>query len=265
MPPFLRSVEYRAPERTDAFPFSLPILASLEELDLDAPVTLLAGENGSGKSTLLEAMAVACNAVAIGAHDLRRDPTLEPARQLAERLRTIRRKAPRRAMFFRAEDAFGFTQRLQREVDELEELEGHFRESLLDGSWGQRLAMGSARGQQSALTHRYGEDPDARSHGESFLHLLEERLTPGGLYLLDEPETPLSPLRQLALLKLVRDCTEEGSQFIIASHSPVLLAFPEAHLYWLDEDVQRVEWDELEHVQILRSFLQRPDSYLRRL
>ena len=105
------------------------------------------------------------------------------------------------------------------------------------------------------------------SHGESFLELFQRRFAPRGLYLLDEPEAPLSPVRQLALLALLREMTGAGeSQFIIATHSPILMAFPGATIYSLDGGTpRRVAWDDLEHVALTRDFLNDPDTFLRRL
>ena len=105
------------------------------------------------------------------------------------------------------------------------------------------------------------------SHGESFLELFQRRFAPHGLYLLDEPEAPLSPVRQLALLALLREMTGAGeSQFIIATHSPILMAFPGATIYSLDGGTpRRVAWDDLEHVTLTRDFLNDPDTFLRRL
>ena len=267
--PFLTRFTYLAPPDGDApapdFPFSLPLLRSLNAVELRAPVTFLAGENGSGKSTLLEALAVALRCIAIGSYDLSADPSLEPARQLSKRLRLRRRATPRLATFFRAEDAFGFTTRVRRERDELETIEEEFRDSFDDGSWGQQLAMGSARGQRLAFESRYGKDPDARSHGESFLHLLQERIAPKGLYILDEPETPLSPLRQLALLHLLQEKAREGCQFLVASHSPILMALPDAQIFWLEDEMQEISWSDLPHVTLTRSFLESPQRYLRHL
>jgi predicted ATPase len=248
------------------FPFDLPAVRALDGLALDTPVTFLVGENGCGKSTVIEAIAAGLRAVAVGAHDLARDPTLAHARTLAGALRFVRRRAPRRVMFFRAEDAFGFTKRTIGELDELEDLEKSFEEELPDGSWGQRLAMGVAKGQRAALAARYGDDPDAASHGETFLNLLTERLKPNGLYILDEPETPLSPSRALALLSLLMRMAGEGCQFVIATHSPILMALPGAAILQLDRDgIHRVAWDEVEHVAVTRAFLNNPEGYLKKL
>ena len=262
---FLRSVSYEPDSEHHGFPFDLPLLQTGPCLELRAPVTFLAGENGSGKSTLLEATACALGCIAIGEQSLDSDPTLAPARRLGAELSLVRNRPPRNTAFFRAEDAFGFNRRIGSETRDLLDLEAEFEETFTDGSWAQRLAVGTVRGQRRALESTYGEDPDARSHGESFLHVLQQRLTPRGLYLLDEPETPLSPLRQLGLLHQLRTSCAQGSQFLIASHSPILMAFPGAQIYWLDGCAEEIAWDDLEHVQLTRSFLNRPQDYLRRL
>jgi predicted ATPase len=248
------------------FPFDLPIVRQLD-LELTTPVTFLVGENGCGKSTLMEATAMALGAVVLGSHDLAHDPTLEHARLLARHLRLARGpRRPRTTLFFRAEDAFGYTQRLQVDMSQLQQLEQSFEEDFADGSWGQRLAMGTARGQRAALEKRYGQNPDAASHGETFLHLLQERITGSGLFLLDEPETPLSPLRILALLAQLAGAVEDGCQFLIATHSPMLMALPGARILQLsDQGMEDVAWQDAEHVRLTRSFLDDPNRYLKHL
>src|SRR6185503_18321751 len=179
---YLDSIRPRAPFAEKAgFPFTLPLVRGMGALRLTAPATFFVGENGSGKSTLL---------VAIGSADLARDPTLAPARALGAALVFARKRAPKRKAFLRAEDVFGFTKRVTGDMAELGQLAEHYRGTMREGSYGQRLAMGVARGQKGALAANYGADPDAGSHGETFLKLMTARLKPGGLYLLDEPETP---------------------------------------------------------------------------
>ncbi len=162
-------------------------------------MTFLVGENGSGKSTLLEGIAAGMDAVAAGARDLRRDPTLRERRDFAAGFVFVRRRHARTRLFLRAEDVFGYTGRLTSEIAELADIEQEFSQLPLGG--GRDRAMGVARGERAALTRRYGDDPDAKSHGETFLALLQTRLVPRGLYFLDEPETPLSPVRVLALIR----------------------------------------------------------------
>jgi predicted ATPase len=151
-----------------------------------------------------------------------------------------------------------------RTMTDLGRIEEEFRRSFPDGSYGQKLATDAARGQRRALEGRYGKEPDARSHGEVFLGLLASRLVPGGLYLLDEPEAPLSPRGVLQLMALLEDRVGQRCQFIIATHSPMLLALPDATIYvFADGTVTRTPYAEVEHVQLMKSFLDNPHRFLR--
>ena len=263
MPPsmvFLSALRRRPDAAVDRgrFPWTLPIVRDLDALAFTTPVTFLVGENGSGKSTLLEEIAAGMDAVAAGARDLRRDPTLQAARDLAAGFVFVRRRHARTRLFLRAEDVFGYTGRLTADIAELDEIE----RDLATPTW----ATGVARGQRAALTQRYGAEPDARSHGETFLALLQTRLAPNGLYFLDEPETPLSPSRVLALIALLSDRVRQGCQFIIATHSPILMATPNATILLAEGGrLRQTDWNELEHVRVTRAFLADPAAYLRRL
>ena len=133
-----------------------------------------------------------------------------------------------------------------------------------------KFAQNQARSAFESSLHgiesRYGENLDAHSHGESFLTLFQSRFVPKGLYILDEPEAPLSPLRQFSLMMLLKEMVENEAQFIIATHSPILMAFPGAEIYSCDGDcLHKVKYDELEHVNFTREFLNNPHNYLRRL
>ena len=262
----LRSINISpAPRRLAGFPFELPVVRKFREIKFAGPVTFLVGENGSGKSTVLEAVAAAVGSVVVGGEDVRADKTLAHARALAARLKLTWAKRTHRGFFLRAEDFFNFTRRVNRTSAELEEMAGEFEREGLKG-YGLRLAQGVVRGQRRALAGRYGEDADARSHGESFLHLFQSRFVPGGLYLLDEPEAPLSPQRQLALLSMLKGMAEADSQFIVATHSPILMALPGADILSFDyAPVRRVAYDEVEHVSLTRDFLNNPEAFLRRL
>jgi predicted ATPase len=131
-------------------------------------------------------------------------------------------------------------------------------------AWAKGLAMGPARSSLAELEKRYGIDLDANSHGQSFLTLFRSRFVPGGLYLLDEPEAPLSPQSQLGFMLMMQDMIAEDAQVIIATHSPILLAFPGATIYSFDRTpVSDVAYDELEHVVLTREFLRAPERYLR--
>jgi predicted ATPase len=263
---FLSAIRPRteASGERDKFPWTLPLVRDLGTLPFTAPITFLAGENGCGKSTLLEGIAVGMNAVASGGHDLKRDPTLQSARDFAAGFVFVRRRHARTRMFLRAEDVFGYTGRLASEMADLVEIE-HDLAKLPEGP-GRIRATAMARSQRLALVGRYGDNPDARSHGETFLALLQTRLVPNGLYLLDEPETPLSPTRVLALIGMLMDRVRQGCQFIIATHSPILMAMPHSSILLAEDGRLRVaEWNELEHVRVTRGFLNDPERFLRRL
>jgi predicted ATPase len=247
-----------------AFPWSLPLICDLTELAFTTPVTFLVGENGSGKSTLLEGIAAGMDAVAAGSRDLRRDPTLQAARDFAAAFVFARSRHARTRLFLRAEDVFGYTGRLIADMDGLNAIEQELAQ--LPERSGRDRATAMARGQRAALTQRYGDNPDARSHGETFLALLRTRLVPNGLFFLDEPETPLSPSRVLALIAVLADCVAQGCQFVIATHSPILMALPGATILLARGGVLRqAAWDDLEHVRVTRAFLTNPAGVLRRV
>ena len=262
---FLRSIELKASSTHPAdFPFSLPIIQNLDEIIFTAPVTFFVGENGSGKSTLLEAIAAGLGSVAVGSSSVQDDETLAHARRLAKALRFVRNRSPQRGFFFRAEDMFGFTKVVKQAQDDLQDLEAEYDETLQ--GYGRQLAMGAVRGQRKALAQKYGADPDAFSHGESFFSVFQARMVPQGLYLLDEPETPLSPIRQLALLSVIKQMVAQDCQFIIATHSPMLMAFPEAAILNFDEGrITPIDWEAVEHVSLTKAFLNNPQMFLRRL
>jgi predicted ATPase len=247
------------------FPLSLPLIRDLDEIRFTTPITFLVGENGSGKSTLLEGIAAGLGAVAVGGHDLQRDPSLEAARRLADAFLFARRRHARTRLFLRAEDVFGFTNRVASTMAELSQDEAELATDLPEG-YGRLIATGAVAAQRGALVGSYGANPDGRSHGETFLALLRRRVVPNGLYLLDEPETPLSPSRVLALMALLAERVGQGCQFIIATHSPILMAMPDATILLADQGTLRpVEWTDVEHVRVTRAFLADPQAALRKL
>ena len=257
----------RAPPAGDTeFPFSIPAIRTLPPLDLSAPVTFFVGENGSGKSTLLEGLAAAANLPTVGAAEVGRDGTLAAQRRLAAVLRLGWAKRTHRGFFLRAEDFFGFQRRLAGERRELEERLTEIDVAYSDRStYAKGLAAGPVRASLADMERRYGRDPDARSHGQAFLNLFQGRFVPDGLYLLDEPEAPLSPQNQLGLLALLLEWVDRA-QFIIATHSPMLLAFPGAVIYSFDRvPIAPVRYEDLEHVALTRAFLNDPAAFLRRL
>jgi predicted ATPase len=267
--PFLRSIELGPAEPAGAavFPFSVPAIGSLATLELRAPVTFFVGENGSGKSTLLEGIAAAARLPAVGSADLDADATLDAQRSLGDAMRLVWSRRTSRGFFLRAEDFFGFAKRLSTMRSDLMARLAEIEVEYADRSaYAKGLASGPVRASLAEMESRYGVDLDANSHGQSFLRLFQSRFVPGGLYLLDEPEAPLSPQSQLGLMAMISDMLAEDAQFIIATHSPILLAFPGATIYSFDRmPVEAVEYDELEHVVLTRDFLRAPERYLRLL
>lgn len=264
---FLREVRRRPGGDAARFPFSVPVIRTLEVIRLDAPVTFFVGENGSGKSTLLEGLAAAANLPAVGSADLDSDTTLADQRALAKALELVWSRRTSRGFFLRAEDFFGFAKRLAT-------MRGEFLQRIADleveyadrSAWAKGLAMGPAHASLADMERRYGVDLDASSHGQSFLRLFQSRFVPGGLYLLDEPEAPLSPQSQLALMAMMQDMIAQDAQFIIATHSPILLAYPQARIYSFDQaPAAEVPYDELDHVVLTREFLDAPERFLRAL
>jgi predicted ATPase len=263
--PFLRSVRRRSGGDEGSFPFSVPAIRSLEGLDLAAPVTFFVGENGSGKSTVLEAIAAAARLPTVGSDDVQADGTLAAQRELADALQLVWSRRTRKGFFLRAEDFFGFTKRLAVMRAELQARMAEIELEYADRSaYSKGLAAGPVRASLAALEARYGVDLDANSHGQSFLKLFRSRLVPGGLYLMDEPEAPLSPQSQLGLMAMIADMVAEEAQFVIATHSPILLAYPGARIVSFDEiPVKPVAFEELESVRLVREFLAAPERYLR--
>jgi predicted ATPase len=265
----LRSIELKNPPAGGAagFPFSVPIIKHLGRLDFTGPVTFLVGENGSGKSTLLEGLAVAAKLPTVGSESVDRDQTLAAQRALGKALLLIWNRRVTRGFFLRAEDFFGFAKSIGKLRAELLRRLGELDEEYAGRSaWVKGLAAGPSAGSLAELERRYGVNLDENSHGQSFLKLFQARFVPGGLYLLDEPEAPLSPQSLIALIALIGDMIKQDAQFIIATHSPILLGFPNATIYNCDRvPIEQAKFEELDHVVITRDFLNAPERFLRHL
>jgi predicted ATPase len=250
-------------------PFRVPAVRAIDALAFDASVTCFVGDNGSGKSTLLEGIAAAAGLPTIGSEDVPRDATLEPARVLARALKLTWAHRTPRGFFLRAEDFLGFARRLSRERSEflaqIAATEAEYA-AARRSAHALGLALGPLRSSLADMERRYGADLDANSHGQAFLRVFGDRFVPDGLYLLDEPEAALSPQSQLGLLAMMLDLVKQGAQFVVATHSPVLLACPGARLYTFDAaPPAAVDYDAVEHVWLTRDFLGEPGRYLRAL
>jgi len=224
----------------DRYPFSLPAVRSLDSLDLHPKVTFFIGENGSGKSTLLEAIAVSLGFNAEGGSKNFNFGTRRSHSELNAYLRVAKGfRRPRDGFFLRAESFFNV-------ATEIENLDA---EPSFD----------------PPISTYYGERAlHEQSHGESFLALMTERFGGQGLYILDEPEAALSPQRQLAVLSRIHDLALDDSQFIIATHSPILMAYPDACIYQCGrEGIEKVAYQDTEHFQVTRDFLANPERMLR--
>ncbi|MEM7735590.1 MAG: AAA family ATPase [Deinococcota bacterium] len=225
----------------DNFPFSLPSIASITSLPFADTVTFFVGENGTGKSTLIEAIAVAMGFNAEGGTKNFNFATKATHTSLHEYLRLSKSFArPRDGFFLRAETFYN----VATNIDELDETPGSGQ--IIDAYGGR------------SLHHQ--------SHGESFLSLVLNRFSGRGLYILDEPEAALSPSRQLTLLSRMNQLVKRQSQFIIATHSPILMAYPGAWIYRFSEHgLERVSYEETEHYQITKAFLNNPEMMLHEL
>jgi predicted ATPase len=255
------------PQEPAPFPFNLPILQSLQKIEFTSPVTFFVGENGSGKSTLLEAIACAVGSITVGSESVKTDQSLTAVRKFSQQLQLSWGKRTHKGFFLRAEDFFGYARRLAQMRQEFEEdIRTVDKEYVGRSKLAVDLAKMPYASELGALQQRYGEGLDTHSHGESFLALFQARFIPNGLYLLDEPEAPLSPMRQLAFIAALKGMVAQESQFIIATHSPIILAFPGAEIWSFDSlPVRPVRYADLEHVKLTRDFLNNPEAYLKHL
>lgn len=265
----LRSLTYATPAQPpEVFPFRLPFVRALETLEFPSEVTFLVGENGSGKSTLLEALACAIGSITVGAESVTTDATLAAVLAFAKYLKLTWNKKTKRGFFMRSEDFFGYARKLAQTRAELQA-----EMDAVDAEYKGRskLAVGLAKmpyaRELGEMKRYYGDDLDANSHGESFFTLFKSRFTPDGLYLLDEPEAPLSPTRQLSFLAMIHEAvSKQNAQMIIATHSPILLAYQNATIYSFDGGVvRRAEYESLEHYRLTRDFLNNPSQFLKHL
>jgi predicted ATPase len=246
------------------FPFSLTLIQNLERIEFTSNVTFFVGENGSGKSTLLEGMGAYLNLPVAGSLPIDADPMLEPARKLAKYL-SMSKIGNVHGFLSRAEDFIGFVKSIQRQIAELDNEMKEIEDTWTGGDLS--LALGPLKGEKQALINRYGENLDAMSHGEGFLKFFLQRITGKGIYLIDEPEAALSPQRQLSLIHLIlQKIKEVGSQFIIATHSPIIMSIPGATILEFKEGkISKIKYEETEHYQLTKQFLENPEAYLSKL
>jgi predicted ATPase len=251
----------------DSFPFNLEVVKSLREMEFSTPVTFFVGENGSGKSTILEALACAIESITVGSESVKTDKSLAAVRKLAQYFRLAWQKRTHKGFFLRAEDFFGYAKQMRQTQNEFQQELDNVKHEYKDRSqYAAALASLPYKNELAAIQQRYGDKLDQSSHGESFMTLFQSRFVPDGLYLLDEPEAALSPARQLTFISALKQMVQENSHFIIATHSPIILAFPEAQIiYFYQGKIQEAQYNQLEHVNLMKDFLANPESFLRYL
>ncbi|SDN28486.1 Predicted ATPase [Psychrobacillus sp. OK028] len=215
------------------YPFSIPSIQNLKQIDLQSKVTFFVGENGSGKSTLLEAIADKCefNTAGGGRNNFYEVDASESA--LGDYIKLSWLPKVTNGFFLRAESFYSFASHID--------------------------TMGTGPYGGKSLHHQ--------SHGEAFFSLFSNRFRGRGIYLLDEPEAALSPSRQLAFLRILHDLVQEDdSQFIIATHSPILLGYPDATILSFDDgEIKEVEYEETDHFQLTKYFLQNRERFLQEI
>jgi predicted ATPase len=244
--PFISSVQLLLERVSDeqSYPFRLPAVAALKErLDFNPRATILVGENGSGKSTLIEGLAVAAGFNAEGGSINFQFSTRSSESMLHHCIRLTRTdRRPRTGFFLRAESLFN----LATNIEELDRVPA--RAPPIIDSYG-------------------GKSLHEQSHGESFMSLVEHRFGPNGLYILDEPEAALSCRRQVDLLReLHMHVTKKGSQLVMATHSPILMALPGALILKLSQQgITQITYDEADAVRVMREFVRDPKQAIAEL
>lgn len=242
--PYLQSISLKRDliDNFSHYPFSIAAVKELDYLDFAKDVTFLVGENGSGKSTLIEAIAVAMGFNAEGGSKNFHFGTRATHTDLHRYLRLSKSyQRPKDGFFLRAESFYN----MATNIDELDEA----------------LSFGPP------IKNSYGGvSLHEQSHGESFLSLMVERFFGNGLYILDEPEAALSPVRQLTVLGRIHELVKQQSQFIIATHSPILMAYPNAKIYHIgNSGVYPVRYEDTEHYEITKLFLDNPERMIKEL
>lgn len=228
------------------YPFCLNIIKNLKEINFSTKVTFLVGENGTGKSTILEAIATKSGfGLEGGSKNINfktsQEHTYSAAQNLSERMTLSWRYKHKNGYFFRAESFFNIANYID-----------YFAKECGGG--------------EKAYAGYGGKSLQEQSHGESFLAFFQNRLGDGGFFIFDEPEAALSPQRQLSLLAIINNMCKNNAQFIIATHSPILLAYPNSTIYSCDSGIlTKINYQDTDHYKITKNFLNNPNIYLQNL
>lgn len=217
----------------DKYPFNIPVVKNFNELKFKAPVTFFIGENGVGKSTFIEAIAVNLNLPKEGGTQNFMYETNDTTSNLSDYIKVRMDNKPKTEFFLRAESFYNFSTEVERLIKE-----DDFH----------------------SLNKSYGGNLHECSHGEAFLKLVQNRFTENGLYILDEPEAALSIQRQLSLLCLIDELVKKGSQFIISTHSPILISYRNGIILDLDDNFKEVSYKDTEIYKLYKMYLDNSDN-----
>lgn len=261
--PYLKTININT-NRTHPFPYDIPAIKHAKDLDVSSPITFLVGENGTGKSTLLEAIACRLQLPHMDGSGYSKN-TFDAAKTLLPYLELTWQIDRSVGFFFRAEDFGDFLNSVHRSGLTIENQMGDLGEDVPKHIIEEMKE--SANYQLHHVRKNYGQELDSFSHGEAYLQIMNQKINSKGIYLLDEPEAALSPARQLTLISFLNQhLKNHNSQFIIATHSPMLLAYPDATIYEITPNsMEKTDLEDTEHYTVTKSFLNNPAAYLRHL
>ena len=261
--PYLSKININT-ARVNPYPYNIPAIKYAKDLDFSNRVTFLVGENGSGKSTLLEAIACRLQLPHMDGSTYAKN-SFDAAKTLMPFLELTWQIERSVGFFFRAEDFGDYLNSVYRVGTTIENQMGDLGKDIPRNILEQMKE--SANYQLKQMRTNFGQELNAFSHGEAYLHIMKEMINSRGIYLLDEPEAALSPAKQLTLIAFIKNHLEKyNSQLIIATHSPMLLAFPEASIFEITEQsMQKTTLENTVHYTITKSFLNNPEAYLRHL
>ncbi len=234
---YIKGINIKDGYPKNRYPYNIPAVKHIDKnngLTFDKPITFLVGENGTGKSTLIEAIAVSMGLNPEGGSKDTLFSTNDTHSDLYDYLKIIKFRTPKDSFFLRAESFYNVA-------------------SYLDGS-------------RSDMVRYGGESLNNQSHGESFIALVQNRFEGNGLYILDEPEAALSPQRLMSLMVIIDEKVKNNSQFIIATHSSILMTMPDSTIYqFTSKGIEKVDYRETEHYKITKQFIDNPERMIKYL
>ena len=231
-------LDRREIEDFNKYPFNIKIIKNFKNLEFNKNVTFLIGENGIGKSTFIEAIAIYLGLPSEGGTQNFMFSTKNTSSDLYKYLKIREENKAQTKFFLRAESFYNFSTEVQRLVEE-------------DNFY--------------SLYNSYGGNLHKCSHGESFIKLVQNRFTDHGLYILDEPEAALSPTRQMSLLYLIDELAKNGSQFIISTHSPILISYRDGEILDLNDGFKKIKYEDTDIYKTYKAYLDNPDLMQKRL